>query len=221
MKSNNDTQSRAQTFAAQDAIQVNHIFRTVPGTLKDLFDPSLPLSGLLEKFGKWKDVQELLKDLSSEADSGIMGDARDLKRRKSFFGKNEKPRAQIPPFKESLRDAMDEKIYLILAICAAISIITGMIAEPKLGWMKGVSIIVATLALIVISSLADWTKDKAFVSLQSLGKDEEQSVVRGKQGAIQTVNIWNLVVGDVIILKEGDRVPADCIVIEASPDFEL
>ena len=57
-------------------------------------------------------------------------------------------------------------------------------------------------------------KDKNFVALQSRTKDEDIPVIRGKHGATQSVNIYDLVVGDIILLETGARVPADCILIE-------
>ena len=39
-------------------------------------------------------------------------------------------------------------------------------------------------------------------------------MIRGKYGATQTVNIYKLVVGDIILLEQGARVPADCLLLE-------
>jgi len=116
---------------------------------------------------------------------------------------------------------MNERILFVLAICSILSIVTGMIADPKLGWLKGVCLLGALVLLVLITSLVDWMKDKQFVALQSLGKDESIPVYRGKKGSVQTVDIWNLVVGDVIKLLPGDIIPADCLVIQASPDLEV
>lgn len=52
------------------------------------------------------------------------------------------------------------------------------------------------------------------MKLQSLVKDEDIAVIRGKHGATQTVNIYDLVVGDIILLETGCRVPADCLLLE-------
>ena len=57
-------------------------------------------------------------------------------------------------------------------------------------------------------------KDKQFVKLQSSVKDEEIAVIRGKYGASQSVNIYDLVVGDIILLEAGARIPADCLLVE-------
>lgn len=51
------------------------------------------------------------------------------------------------------------------------------------------------------------------MKLQSSVKDEEIAVIRGKYGATQSINIYDLVVGDIILLETGARVPADCILI--------
>ncbi len=45
-------------------------------------------------------------------------------------------------------------------------------------------------------------------------KDETIPVVRGKHGATQSVNIYDLVVGDIILLDTGCRVPADCLLLD-------
>lgn len=58
-------------------------------------------------------------------------------------------------------------------------------------------------------------KDQRFVKLQGLVKDENITVIRGKYNATHRVSVWSLVVGDVVLLETGQRVPADCIIISA------
>lgn len=41
-------------------------------------------------------------------------------------------------------------------------------------------------------------------------------MIRGKFGATQTQSVWDLVVGDIILLSTGDRIPADCLIVESS-----
>lgn len=70
--------------------------------------------------------------------------------------------------------------------------------------------------ILFITTVADLVKDRRFVALQSLIKEETCPVIRGKFGATQSVSVWDLVVGDVILLQAGARVPADCLVVEAA-----
>lgn len=65
------------------------------------------------------------------------------------------------------------------------------------------------------TSFADYMKDRQFVKLQSLVKNEDVTVIRGKYNATHKVSVWSLCVGDVILLETGQRVPADCIVINS------
>lgn len=85
---------------------------------------------------------------------------------------------------------------------------------------EGLSIILSTLFLIFAETYADLAKDKQFVNLQSEILEENITVLRGKLGSTTTQSIWSLVVGDVIILESGCKVPADCIIIE-SQDLEV
>jgi Ca2+ transporting ATPase len=55
-----------------------------------------------------------------------------------------------------------------------------MIAQGWMGWVEGASIYVAIFIIVTITSANDWVKDKQFVNLASLVKDEMIPVVRGK-----------------------------------------
>jgi Ca2+-transporting ATPase len=143
-----------------------------------------------------------------------MGDKRDLQRRANYFGPNTKPAARVPTLGDSIKEAFKDYILLVIAICAAFSIIFGMIYDPKTGWVEGVAIIAVLAIMIIITSLNDWFKDKRFVELASASKDAKLPVFRGKRGQMQTVDMWKMVVGDVVILNAGNIVPADCILIK-------
>lgn len=68
---------------------------------------------------------------------------------------------------------------------------------------------------MLISALNDYSKDTKFVELQSMCRDENLPALRGKLGSMQTVDVWNLVVGDIVTLQPGDKIPADCLVLES------
>lgn len=123
----------------------------------------------------------------------------------------------MPKLIDSIKESLDNRILLALAVAAFFTMIAGMIAEGAAwGWAKGFSIYIAILVIVSISSLNDWIKDKNFVRLQSKVKNENIAVIRGKQGTTQSVNIYKLMVGDVILLETGCRVPADCILVEST-----
>ena len=71
----------------------------------------------------------------------------------------------MPPLINSIKEALDNRILLYLGIAAIFTILTGLIADPRWGWIEGVSIIVAILIIVAITSGNDWLKDTQFVSL--------------------------------------------------------
>lgn len=66
----------------------------------------------------------------------------------------------------------------------------------------------------LIQTFCDWGKEKQFLRLQKEIMNEKVDVLRGQYGTSQTIFVKDLVVGDVVLLKQGDRVPADCLLIE-------
>ena len=127
-----------------------------------------------------------------------------------------KPRVQRPPFFDSLKDSMNDRIILLVGIFAVLSIIPGMCVEPSTGWVEGVFILIGLFIQVLITSWNDYNADNKFVELQSLNREESIPVLRGKKGSMQTVSVWNLVVGDIITMQPGDKVPADYIVIRSA-----
>ena len=121
-----------------------------------------------------------------------------------------------PPFFDSLKDALNDRLLLLVAIFAVVSIIPGMIVSAKKGWIEGVFIIVALIVQVLITAWNDHNKDDKFVKLQSLNREESLPVLRGKRGSMQTISVWKLVVGDIVQLKPGDKVPADCLVMDSA-----
>lgn len=120
-----------------------------------------------------------------------------------------------PPFCDSLKDALNDRIILLVAIFAILSMIPGMVVEAKTGWMEGVAILGALFIGVLISAWNDHAKDRKFVELQHLNRDEDLPCLRGKRGSVQTLNVWEMVVGDVVQLQAGDKVPADCLVLSS------
>lgn len=125
-------------------------------------------------------------------------------------------------FGDSFCQTLKQTVFLVLIASSILVCIAEMyqIGSFTKGIGEGLSIIISALFLIFVTSYADLAKDKQFVSLQSEILEENITVLRGKLGSTTTQSIWSLVVGDVILLDGGCKVPADCIIIE-SQDLEV
>jgi len=162
----------------------------------------------------------ILKGIVSERTTGIVGDKADLNRRKAVYGENIKPLPPASSIKESFKQEVKNIMWVIIGATAILAGICGIYAD---GWgapLEAISIILIGLIIILITSVTDYFKDKKFIELSALLKEEQTTVIRGKFGAAERVSVWSLVVGDIIMVKEGQRIPADCLVIEAA-DLEV
>ena len=131
------------------------------------------------------------------------------------YKENVKPVPIRASFRESFIDSANDRILLLVAIFAVISIVPGMIVKPSDGWLEGVAILAALFISVLLTAWNDYSKDSKFIQLQSFNREESLATLRGKRGSTQTLDIWKLVVGDVILLGPGDKVPADCLVIQS------
>ena len=55
--------------------------------------------------------------------------------------------------------------------------------------------------IVFVSSSADCQKDKQFLELNKMNMEEKVAVIRGKFGATQSISMWDLVVGDIVLLS--------------------
>jgi magnesium-transporting ATPase (P-type) len=129
------------------------------------------------------------------------------------FGKNEKPQPQFPGFLASVKEALDNVIFGALAVAALIALLTGTISHGWDGMVEGISIYVGIIIIVSFTSVNDYFKDKNLVKLASDVKRDKIGVIRGKKGVTQTISIYQLVVGDIILIEPGCMIPADCLLI--------
>lgn len=66
----------------------------------------------------------------------------------------------------------------------------------------------------LIASLCDYGKEQQFLKLEKNILNEKCTVIRGQYGTSQEILVSDLVVGDLLCLNQGDKVPADCILVE-------
>jgi len=107
----------------------------------------------------------------------------------------------------------EDTINQILAVAAIVSIIIGMIQHgfPE-GLIEGTSILIALNIIIVVNSGNNYLSEKRLADLVKLSDQQEVAVFRGSEKAI-TIDSENLLVGDLVIVEAGMKVPADMILV--------
>ena len=65
----------------------------------------------------------------------------------------------MPKFIDSLKETLDDKIFLYVAIAAVISMLIGEFNSLLIGWIEGFSILVTIVIIILVQTWVDKYKD--------------------------------------------------------------
>ncbi len=150
----------------------------------------------------------------------------EAKRRLEKNGENKltekKKKSVIRMFFEQMKDPMIYVLFAAIALTIGISIYETVTVDPSTisNWFLDVGDwpdVIIILAVIIINSIIGTVQEvKAQTSLEALKKlsSPESTVIR--DGKHVRVKSSELVVGDIVVLEEGDTVGADIRLIESS-----
>jgi sodium/potassium-transporting ATPase subunit alpha len=154
-------------------------------------------------------VDAALTSLKSHA-GGLTFD--EAARRQAEFGFNRVESVVREPLWLTFGREFTHFFALILWIAAGLAIFAER-SEPGQGMVQ---LAIAIVAVIVINGIFSfWQSYRADQALDALRKLLPQQVKVLRDGNLQTMEAELLVPGDVLLLEEGDKVPADCRLIEA------
>lgn len=142
--------------------------------------------------------------------------------RKDVFSDNRLPEKKGKTIWEIMWITYNDKVLILLSVAAVISLAVGLYqtfdtsghkaGEAKIEWLEGVAIIVAIAIVVLVGSINDFQKERQFVKLNKKKQDRDVNVIRS--GKSREVSVYDLLVGDVVLLEPGDMVPVDGIFIE-------
>ncbi|KAF8552699.1 calcium-translocating P-type ATPase [Imleria badia] len=107
---------------------------------------------------------------------------------------------------------------VLLSIAAVVSLALGLFqdfrttlpaGQPPIDWVKGVTIIIAILIVVVVGSLNNWQKEHQFEVLNQ--KKDECTVKVIRNGKEHLIDIKEVLVVDIALLEPGEVVPCDGI----------
>ncbi|CAK88204.1 unnamed protein product (macronuclear) [Paramecium tetraurelia] len=168
---------------------------------------------ILSRFGK---IEGLIQKLKTDPKRGLDGtNTNDLELRVKNFGNN-KPEIKEPKtLLQYILENFEDPMLRILCLAAAVNLIIGLWTEGwKEGWMDGMAIFIAVIIIVSVTAGNNYVKDHQFRKLNAIAENRNVNVKRG--GKIVSTNIYDLLVGDIMIVDTGEKMPVDGLVIESS-----
>jgi len=130
----------------------------------------------------------------------------EAKKLQEQFGKNELTAQKKQSFFVKALHIIGEPMFLLLIVAAIIYFILG---EPR----DGAIMLIFVLGVISIDIVQEWKTDKTLNALKDLSAPRAAVIRDGKE---QTIDSCDLVPGDLMMIAEGVKVPADGKVMKAS-----
>ena len=122
------------------------------------------------------------------------------------YGMNELVIQEKPNMLKKFLGVFKEPMFLLLLIAATVYFLLG---APK----DGAIMLVFVGFVASITFIQEWKTEKTMNALKDLTSPKVNTLSDGKNILIKSTE---LVPGDVVFLSEGERIPADCIVLEPS-----
>lgn len=153
-------------------------------------------------------VLGIAEKLSTSITSGIDTSEHWMNKRKEIYGANKFAESPVRGFWVFVWEALQDTTLMILAVCAFVSLVVGVIME---GWPKGahdgLGIVASILLVVFVTATSDYKQSLQFKDLDKEKKKITVQVTRNK--VRQKLSIYDLLPGDIVHLAIGDQVPAD------------
>ena len=121
------------------------------------------------------------------------------------FGDNKIIEAEPETFLDKFKDAFGDPMIKLLLAIACIMAIMAFLGYAE--WGELIGIVISVLLVTGISAKTEMSSDNEYRKLKDGTKKELCKVYRN--GKIVEIEVDDVVVGDVVILQTGDKIPAD------------
>ncbi|KAJ3358854.1 P-type ATPase [Allomyces javanicus] len=149
-------------------------------------------------------IKKVIYMFKTNLDQGLSSDA--IPALREHYGKNDLPEPPKPSILKMLFAQLTDFMVIILILAAIVEFIIG---EPD----PGIVLLVVVVLNVVIGFSQEFQANKALEALASLTVPKARVL---RDGKIEEINAVELVPGDVVILEEGDAVPADLRIAESA-----
>ncbi len=148
-------------------------------------------------------VKETLGQFAVNPDKGLT--TREVHKRQEVYGKNLLKFKETPLWRKLLEPFMD--VFMVVLLIAMI------LSAIQQDWIETIAVGAIIVADTVIYYIQKFSTERI---LRSLKSNTQHGVAVIRDGEEQILDATELVPGDIVILREGDRIPADGRIVNES-----
>ena len=157
-----------------------------------------------------RSTAEVLASLKADSNRGL--DAAEAQRRLEASGPNELPQEPPEPAWRKLLAQLKDSLTILLLVAAAVSFVAWAIEGDHPVPYESITILLVVLLNAVLGYLQEARAEQAVAALAAMSAATARVL---REGRAQTIAASKLVPGDLLLLEEGDTIPADARLVEA------
>lgn len=150
------------------------------------------------------EAEAVLHELDANSEQGLTSEQ--AKQRIEQYGKNVLPRDEGINLLELVLGQFRDVLVIILIVAAVISFVLGEYPDA----------IIIFIIIVLNAALGIYQEFQAEQALEALSSMQTPQVRVRRDGQVHTISADDLVPGDIVLLDEGDNIPADGRLIEAN-----
>lgn len=135
----------------------------------------------------------------------------EVKKAREKYGNNSLTKNNNTSFIKKFIECLADPIIKILLIALAIKTV---FLFKNFDWYETIGIVIAIALASFISTISEYGSEKAFLKMQEEASKIKCRVLRNSK--VEEINVDDVVVGDIVLLNSGDKIPADGIIIEGN-----
>lgn len=151
-----------------------------------------------------------------KTDSALGLSTHQIEINKEKYGQNSFSKTPPPSFFSELLEALKEPMILLLIFAALLALginIYEYYAKNEANFLECAGIFIAIFLSIGITLIMEKRSQKAFESLNNIAQGNFIKTLRN--GELQNIAQEEIVVGDILLLESGDKIPSDCVILNA------
>lgn len=157
-----------------------------------------------------QDIKQIFKDLNS-SEHGI--DPISVSERKQTYGKNELEKQKKLGFFKRFLLQFKNIMIIILLLSAMLSLFVAVSHKDSENLFEAILILVIVIINAIVGVIQEQKAENTLSALES-SIEPFANVIRN--GTTEKIRVHELVVGDIVSLKTGDKVPADIRLFEST-----
>lgn len=151
-----------------------------------------------------RELDEVIKEFDTSIEDGLS--KKQVEDIRSETGENKLEESEEASIWEILLDNLNNIIVYLLGFAAIVSVFMG-------DWIEAIAILIAVLISVLTGVLAEWNAQRSVDALQDMVTTHINVLRDGDEIEVESVE---LVPGDIMMLEEGDAIPADGRLIEVN-----